>query len=359
MEFLSGFFSSTLIITIGSIFVASLIIILIKGRKKDRTLKFFHKFHSIVGMEDSSTMWGILMVYNNGIEVLYDQPYQSHRSKQLSYMLYNAEVDNLQILIRYEKNMNNIQREKRRKQVNKLINRGWLVRTRRFISNLFNRLKDAVRKTIAVAIGQIYKTKNIQRWSTIRLEGERATGDIINTIEDNLYEQMLEKYIGKLVAVDIKCTSASTKEKNAFVELQGYLAEYSDKFIAIVNVDHPTVGVAEKIKVNKDMNKNGYNVKFIDNKVVITNTSSIPIIVENNTDKEIVSKILLLNGSRVKFKNKKENIFNISRIRKIDAIIPRDLSKVRHAIEDKEKGLEETIDDIFSDYSRNPKFPIL
>jgi len=359
LAFLSGFFSPTFLITISGIFFASLIIVLLKGRKKDRTLKFFHKFHSVVGMEDGSTMWGIIKVFNNGIEVIYDKPYQSHRSKQLSYMLYNSEVDNLQILIRYEDNMDEEQQERRQKQVSQLINRGYLVRIYRFIANLFNRLKDAIRKTVAVAMGQIYKAKNINRWSSIRVEGERATGEVINTIEDNLYESMLEQHIGKLVAVDIICTNVSTKERNVFVELQGYLAEYSDKFLAIVNIDHPIEGRSNTIKISKDISQDGYNVKTVDDKIVVMNDSKIPLIVENKTDEQIVSKVLLLKGSVVKFKKYKENILQISRIRKIDAIIPRDLAKVRHAIQDKERGLEEAIDDIFSDNDGNSKTPIV
>jgi len=359
MAFLSGFFDSIFLLTIGAIFFASLVIVLIKGRKKDRTLKFFHKFHSVVGMEDGSTMWGIIRVFHNGIEILYDKPYKSHRSNQLSYMLYNAEVDNLQILIRYEDNMNGEQKKRRQKQLNKLINRGWIVRTYRFVANLFNRLKDAIRKTIAVVIGQVYKTKNINRWSSMRVEGERASGDIINTIEDNLFEQMLEQYIGKLVAVDIICTNASSQEQNVFVELQGYLAEYSDRFIAIVNIDHPIEGRSETIKVNQDVSKKGYNVKTVNNKIIVTNTSKIPLIVENKSNTEIVSKVLLLQGSVVKFKKIRENILQMSRIRKIDAIIPRDLSKVRHAIQNKKHSLEEAIDDIFSDNDGGKKTPIL
>jgi len=329
--FLSDFFSTTIIISIGIIFFSAIINILFKKRKRDRALKVFDKYQGIVTMEDGLTIWGTIKVFKNSMEIVYDQPYESHESKQNSYILYSGDLDNIQIIIRYQENLDEEQKNKRYKQLNRIINKGWLLRIFRSITNFFNRLRDAIKKTVSLIIGQTVRRKKQNRFSEVKRQSQNFSEDIISTIDDNLYEEVLEQYIGKPVAVDIICTAASSKEKNAVIEIQGYLADYSDRFITVVNENHSAIE-GETIEVKDDVKKDGYSILLHDNKIVIKNEGNQPLVVEQRNSDEILSKILLIKGCFVKFKKTDNPVFKIDEIKRMDAIVPRDLAKIRHSI---------------------------
>ena len=317
-------FGSYFWIIIGFIFVTSLVAILTKSIRKDRGLKVFHNFHSVVNMENGAVMWGELKVFNQGIELLYDKPYDSGDGiLKESYLLYPSEIDNILVIFRYVDNLTEKQKEKRNKQISRLVDRDKFVRFMRHVSNLFKRFKDAIRKSVALVIGQAYKTKVRKPYLQTKAETERLGSTVVNTIEDNLFEPMLEQYIGEPVVAELFCPVSET-----IVELQGYLIDYSNRFIALVNVKN----IVEEIFVtkNSDYNKE-CSVKIEGERIIVSNNLKTPIVVDNLTD-DIDSQVPLLKGSFVKFKNSEDFEVKVSKVKYLDVIIPRDLAKIRHAV---------------------------
>jgi len=326
-------FSSTFFVTTLIIFLVSVVVLIINFRKKDRALKIFDKSHVIICMEDGVTIWGVLNIFKQGLEVIYNKPYHTHNNDQNSYMLYSGDINYIQIIIRNTHNLSDDQMAKRQKQIKKIINKGWIVRKIRTVTNFINRLKDAIRKAIILIIGQTYKSKKANSWSSIKKEGEQGTEQVINVIEDNLFEQMLEKYIGKFVAVDMRCTSSDED----IIELQGFLADYSNKFVAIIN--HDEIKGKEKIIYfeGTDIEEHGYSIKSIHDKIYITNKLDCPLVVKNMSPGVESDEIVLIKGSCVKFKKQNKIVLKIYRTKRIDFIVPRDLARIRHFIDTDKK----------------------
>ena len=252
LEYLTGFFSTAILIMIGLIFFSAIIGILFKRRKRDRALKVFHNYHGVVTLENGLTIWGVIKVFKNSVEIVYDRPYEVHNSLQNSYILYDGDLENIQIIVRYDENLSKEQKCRRKRQLDRIISIGWLLRIWRTIVNFCNRLKDAFRQAVLLVLGQSHKRKKIS--PLVASEGKNCSEKIINIIDDNLYEEVLEQHIGEPVAVDIVCTAASSADKSAIIEIQGYLADYSDKFITIVNRDN-IVKEFKIINVDKDINE--------------------------------------------------------------------------------------------------------
>src|SRR5207249_7980611 len=78
------------------------------------------------------------------------------------------------------------------------------------------------------ATGAILSTQASQ----ITTAGQQLLGRVANA-----YEPLLEQYIGQPVILDV---ADPINPNNAFVEYTGYLADYTQNYIAIFNVEHKT-----------------------------------------------------------------------------------------------------------------------
>ena len=326
MDF-SALFSSSFLITAGAMLAFAVFMAIMRTRRKDRGLKPFHGFHSTVGMEDGTTIWGTLKIFPGGIELVYDKPYRSHGVVKKSYMFYTADIDSFLILIRYAGNLTEKQERKRKKSIYHLANRGYVSKGWRWGTNLFRRIKDTVRKVATMIVGQMYKGKKISSGSSSKSQVENMGVEAINVVDDSLYEAMLEQHIGKPVVAELRCPAIDD-----VVEISGYLLDYSNKFIALANTEHE-LSETEIVKTQENLETEDYSLVITDKKVVITNKCYSPLLVQDLSSGEKANSVLFLKGSHVKFKKDKELEVKIGKIKHIDVVLPRDLAKIRHAIE--------------------------
>ena len=315
-------FDITFWMIIGIVVSASMVAIMMQTRKKDRGLRIFNKFHSIVGMEDGTMIWGTIKIFPNGLEIMYDKPYKSNGLTKSSYMLYRSDIGNILVLMRCPENLTPGQARKLARQVNVLIKRGSLIKTYRWATNFFRRLKDAIRKIVALTIGQAYKVKQAKSYSASRSHTNDLGDSVVNVIDDNLFEPMLEQYIGHQGVVELSCPAI--KEH---IELSGYLIDYSDKFIALVNkecqIADPTT-----ISLIGSIDEANYSVTVESNHFVTVNKSDVPMVVENARNS---NSILLIKGSHIRLPIPEGSKVKIGWAQYPDIIVPRDLAKVRHA----------------------------
>jgi hypothetical protein len=231
--------STIFLITLIFIFVTAMITTVLTKWSRDKCLKFFHRYHVTLERTRGQTIWGLLKVFSSGIEIVYDHPYIDHRGRRkTSFMIYQQELEQQMLsLLRYHDELDPKAQQRRVQQVRSTFNPGPMKRMWRGIRNFVNTLRDAFNTAIGAAVGQ-YQRMNptgavigTQAGSVTQL-GQTLLGKFANA-----FEPLLEQYIGQPVILDV---ADPINPNNATVQYAGYLADYTQSFIAIFNIEHAT-----------------------------------------------------------------------------------------------------------------------
>jgi hypothetical protein len=220
------------------IFVTAIVTAVLTKWARDKCLKLFHGYHVTVERNRGQTTWGKLKVFSSGIEITYDQPYIDTRGqRKTSYMVYGQEVEqNVLSILRYHDELEEEAQKARKKQVHRTFNPGPLKRLWRGIRNFVNTLRDAFSAAIGAAVGQFQKMNPAAALAT---QGQNVTqiGSALLARFANAYEPLLEQYIGQPVILDV---ADPINPNHATQQYAGYLADYTQGFVAIFNVNHTT-----------------------------------------------------------------------------------------------------------------------
>jgi hypothetical protein len=230
-------------VTILLIFVTAIITTVATKWSRDKALKFFHGYHVTVERSRGQTSWGKLRVFPTGIELVFDHPYIDPRGlKKTSYLMYGPEMDQqLLSLFRYHDELDEAAQKQRQTQIDRTFNPGPLKRTMRGLRNFVNTLRDAFNAAIAAIVGQYQRLNPIAAPVLSQPgAGQNVTQlgqTLIGRVAANAYEPLLEQYIGRPVILDVV---DPLDPNNATVQYAGYLADYTQQFVALFNVEHTT-----------------------------------------------------------------------------------------------------------------------
>jgi hypothetical protein len=149
-------------------------------------------------------------------------------------MIYAPEMDQqLLSVFRYHDELSDEQKKLRLKQIHSTFNPGPLARLWRTIRNLINTLRDAFSAAMGAVVNQYQRATPIlagQGGTSVQQIGQTLLGRFANA-----YEPLLEQYVGRAVILDV---ADPINPNNATVEYTGYLADYTQQFIAVFNVEH-------------------------------------------------------------------------------------------------------------------------
>jgi hypothetical protein len=228
----AGIFYFTLLF----IFLTAIITAVATKWARDKCLKFFHGFHVTLERSRGQTIWGQLKVFSSGVEICYDHPFVDARGrKKTSYLIYSQELDQqLLSVLRYHDELSDEQKQCRQRQIDGTFNPGPLRRMWRAIRNFVNTLRDAFNAAIGAVVTQYQR---VNPASAVLSQGTQVTqiGQTLLGRFANAYEPLLEQYIGQPVILDV---ADPINPNNATVEYTGYLADYTQQFIAVFNVEH-------------------------------------------------------------------------------------------------------------------------
>ena len=238
--------STIFYITLLFIFLTAIVTAVVTKWARDKCLTFFHGYHVTLERTRGQTTWGVLKVFSSGMEVVYDHSYVDHRGrKKTSYMIYQQEMDQQVLtLFRYHDELEPDRQEARRGQVHGTFNPGPVRRFGRSVRNFINTLRDAFNAAIGAVVGQ-YQRMNPGS-ALIGTQGGQVTQigqTLLGRFATNAYEPLLEQYIGRSVILDV---ADPLNPNNATVQYAGYLADYTQHYIAVFNVEHKT---AEEIGI--------------------------------------------------------------------------------------------------------------
>lgn len=216
-------------ITILIIIVTTLAASYIKRVTKDKCLRSFEGFIVTLELADGSRQCGKLEVENTGIEVIYVEQRTEGDIIRMSHIIYKDEYAGLNAVLRYHEELTEKSRKKRAEALEKTYHPNILRRIRRKIINFFKLIKDSLMEVAAMISG---KLKTAGPAAGVIAGNEKYTGrvnqELVNTI-DASYDPLLEKYIGNVVAIDLKKTEGITR-------LAGILKEYTQNYIELLDV---------------------------------------------------------------------------------------------------------------------------
>lgn len=229
----TGFF----IITVFFIFITAIITTVATKWSRDKCLRLFHNYHVTLERSRGQTGWGKLRVFPTGVEVLFDDPYVDARGrKKTSFMLYQQELEQQVLsILRYHDELDEASQKRRTAQIHASFNPGPLKRMWRGVRNFVNTLRDAFNAAFGAIIGQYQRMNPGSAILTSQAGSVTQIGQTLISKFANAFEPLLEQYIGRPVILDV---ADPIDPNNSTVQYAGYLADYTQTFIALFNVEH-------------------------------------------------------------------------------------------------------------------------
>jgi len=223
-------------LTILFVFLVAIVTVVVTQRRRDKCLRLFHDYRVATTSLVGRVVWGDLVVFAKGLELVFDKPHTTRRGiVKSSAMLYQPEVDGLLCIARTVDGLTDDERRDRQRQIDRTFNPNIFRRFLRFVRNTLATLRDAFSKTFALVLGAV--TKQLQPGGAIASNqaSVNTIGDTLLTAAGNAYEPILERHIGRPVVLKLQTPALGDA---AFIELPGYLVDYSAHYVAIFNTQH-------------------------------------------------------------------------------------------------------------------------
>src|ERR1041385_9120800 len=232
--------STIFYLTLLFIFISAIATTILAKWARDKCLKFFRDYRVTLERVRGQTLWGELKVFSSGVEVTYDHPHVDPQGrKKTSYLFYQPELEQQVLtLFRVEQQLSETQRQRRRRQIHQTFNPGFFRRTWRGIRNIVNTLRDAFNAAIGAAVAQYQRVNPASVVFSTQAGAVTNFGQTLLGKFANAYEPLLEQYIGQPVILEV---ADPINPNNEWHEYAGYLADYTQQYIAVFNVEH-TVG---------------------------------------------------------------------------------------------------------------------
>ena len=231
--------SSILLWTLVAIFVTGVVTTLATKWARDKCLKLFHGYHVTLEGVRGNTDWGYFRCFSSGMELVYDRPYVDIGGrKKTSLLIYGNEIEprTLSIFRYHDEQLPEHQRW-REAQVRHTFNPGPFSPLRPgCVRNILNTLKDAFSASIGAVVGQMQKANPANAVLATQAGQMTQMGQtLLGRAAANAFEPLLEQYIGQPVILEVL---DPINPNNLTQQYGGYLADYTQQFVAVFNVEH-------------------------------------------------------------------------------------------------------------------------
>lgn len=220
--------------TIAFIFLSAIVSAFIRARQRDDCLKLIDDHFITLVMKDGSTVWGDLRVFGRGLQLRYLAPHRTRRGLvKKGYLLYQKEMGEVLAACRFTGQLTPREAAERRQQIERTFDPKFWGRLKRGWRNTYNTLRDAFTRALGKVIGRVVQVSESKVLSEGQKDVEGVGKELLQAAGD-AYEPMLEAHIGHPVVVELTPPGGGSDR----VEIGGYLAEYTEHFIALFNVEH-------------------------------------------------------------------------------------------------------------------------
>ena len=155
MSLLETFLSNPIAVSIGVIVVSSLVGFYVNSRVRDRCLRDLDGYLVTVEDKVGKVIWGKLEVFSAGLELLYSTENKDVKGHvENSYILYSAELANLQAIYRIHDDQSKRNQNKRAQDIKRTYQPSIFRRVLRGLRNFFSTFKDAIVQSLNALLGQ-------------------------------------------------------------------------------------------------------------------------------------------------------------------------------------------------------------
>jgi len=308
------------------IFAVAIVGAFVGRRRRDRCLRLLDDYRVTCLREAAPAAWGDLRVTGQGLELIFDSPTRASRGMpKASEMIYQEEIENLVAIARSVHALSPHERERRLVQVRRTTRPGAIRRARRSLQNAFNTLRDAVVQAMSLAVGRFgagaLGGAIRSRQADVSNLGRQVVGLVANA-----YEPLLERHIGRPVVLELACPGVGT------VEFSGFLAEYSDKFIALFSPEQEAIERIE-LQIGQAVERPGLKAVRDTHHVVLTCTGPDLLVVREIVieDRAGQPNVVLVPGCSLEVSHAGSDPVRVSveQTRCIDLVCPRSRATVR------------------------------
>ena len=217
------------------LFLSALVGALIKRRSCDHCLKKFSGDKVLLPLNVKEWICGKLEVFAQGIEISNSEKNQISCGILQSRIIHSKEVSAISFLIRQAPDPDTWAGVEWKKERERLLNPPMISRLSRFTLNSYNMLRDSFGQALKAIIGSVSKETRLGKLKGADSRFQEMQSNVTDIIP-NAWEPILEKYRGKLVAIERAADSGVIFES-------GILEDYSDKYLLLrdVNVADPVI----------------------------------------------------------------------------------------------------------------------
>jgi len=231
----------TLLLTVGIIFLTTLVGSVLRGLRKDRCLQDFDDFHVTVQRKDGHRIWGTMRLEPTGFELEYREDVLDEQMHvETSYTLYKREYATIQAIYRYVDDLTAQKRKQRNVALHRAFHPNLIRYLVRWVRNFTNTATDSLTEAFGLMAGKAAPSQQLLAPGQTHLKG--LTKDILGYVGTN-YDPLLEKFVGVQVVAEIA-------EGDVVQEYVGILKDYTGEFLEMLDVYVP-----QTIKLTMDTPK--------------------------------------------------------------------------------------------------------
>ncbi len=304
---------NTLAITIIVIFTTTLLVSYFKSTAKDRCLKDFRSFQTLVILKNNNSLWGRLIIESSGVVLEYPESYDNVTHLERGYIIYRGEFSILHGLFRIVDQLT-AEELRLRERTSLVFERSWIVNIRRVLRNFFAAVRDAIVDTFSLFLGRITPKSAVVAGNQKHV---KSVGESFIDYVGNSYDSILERLIGKRVIIEVS-------RDGKWTEYEGTMRNYTKDFVEVLSTYMP---ISYSVKCRRGTIE-AFGVVFerIEDSVIVKNfrKESISLSLENAAATQIKP------DCEKSISSAEEAIFDIEYECEVDAIFPRSEAIVRH-----------------------------
>ncbi len=310
-----SFLTSLLIFIIITVFITYL-----SGKRTNRCFKDFSKYPVTVITKDKA-VWGDFYPESTGFYIKYKKPKKEKNFKELSYLFYKQEFEEIIALTREVSELNELQKRKREREIERTYKPTILRKLKRYLYNIVIIASDVIKEALSLTLGRVL-SRIPQNLPSQKGYSSKISQLLVPT---SSYDGLLEKIIGKKVILEIK-------DKDGYKEHPGIFKEYTKDFLEVLNVNY-SYTIKVKIFPEKEVEFKDIKILAKNEKIYIKNQGTSPIeVIEIN---RAIQNFSINPGEEreieVKYKNFIRIVMKITIIG--DIIVPRSIGIIRHEAE--------------------------
>ena len=335
----------SLLLTIGVIFMVTLVGSALRALRKDRCLRDFDGFHVTVERQDGRVMWGVMHLEPTAIELEYrDDVLDEQMHVETSYVLYKDEYPTIHAIYRYTDDLTPDNRKKRDRSCRRTFHPSPLYYMARRLRNFVNTATDSLTEAFNLLLGRAKPPagQTVMPAGQTRLKG--LTKDIVGHVGTN-YDPLLERYIGSQTVIEVI-------HGDAVHEYVGVLKDYSASFLEILDVCFVRAielalepkststgdGAATGKPTSTEAQRGGIVARIDDGDLLVQNETSHPILLTaiRMDDEDDTMNTIIGRGEpwRHPLSHAPERLgVTVRVIHQLDMILPRNRALIRHRAE--------------------------